>query len=146
MSSLNKVMLAGRLYRDPEMRYTPSGQPVTTLTVTTERSWTPADGGEAKRFTDYHTVVVWNQGRRALAEEVAQRGRKGSAILVEGRLQTRSWDGPDGRKQRATEVVATDVQVDAPPAAAPSSHAASEAGEPVGAGAVRDVDPDDIPF
>jgi single-strand DNA-binding protein len=142
--SLNKVMLIGRLTRDPEMRYTPSGQPVTSFSVATNRYTGGGDGGERKEFTDYHNIVAWNIGRRNLAEVVAQYTKKGSQVYVEGRLQTREYTAQDGSKRRATEVVANDVQfLDSKP---------REGGqEPVGVasgsdGAGRDVDPDEIPF
>src|SRR2546423_9836223 len=109
MSSLNKVMLIGRLTRDPEMRYTPSGQPVTSFSIATNR-YSGGGEGEKREFTDYHNIVAWNIGRRNLAEIVAQYTKKGSLVYVEGRLQTRSWEGQDGQKRRTTEVVANDVQ------------------------------------
>ena len=149
MSNLNKVMLIGRLTRDPEMRYTPSGQPVTSFGMATNRYGGGTDG-DRREFTDYHNIVAWNIGRRNLAEIVAQYTRKGSLVYVEGRLQTRSWEGQDGQKRQRTEVVANDVQF----LDTRSSGAGSAAGqdetppvqdEPSGAG-VRDVDPDDIPF
>src|SRR5262252_677064 len=107
--SLNRVMLIGRLTRDPEMRYTPSGQPVTSFSIATNRYGSGTDG-ERREFTDYHNIVAWNIGKRNLAEIVAQYTRKGSLVFVEGRLQTRSWEGQDGQKRRTTEVVANDVQ------------------------------------
>jgi single-strand DNA-binding protein len=110
MSNLNKVMLIGRLTRDPEMRYTPAGQPVTSFSIATNRWQGGGDGQDRREFTDYHNIVAWNIGKRALAELVAQYTRKGSLVYVEGRLQTRSWEGTDGQKRRATEVVANDVQ------------------------------------
>ncbi len=145
--SLNKVMLIGRLTRDPEMRYTPSGQPVTSFSIATNRYGGGTDA-ERREFTDYHNIVAWNIGRRTLAELVAQYTRKGSLVYVEGRLQTRSWEGQDGQKRRTTEVVCNDVQfLDTRGAGAPAA-AAEEvppAQDDPGAG-VRDVDPDDIPF
>lgn len=147
MSNLNKVMLIGRLTRDPEMRYTPSGQPVTSLRMATNR-WASGTEGERREFTDYHSVVCWNIGKRQLAELVAQYTKKGSLVYVEGRLQTRSWDGQDGQKRYATEVVANDVQFLESRGAAGSrmaDEAPPPADEPPGGG-VRDVDPDDIPF
>ncbi|MFZ0214366.1 MAG: single-stranded DNA-binding protein [Candidatus Dormiibacterota bacterium] len=108
--SLNKVMLIGRLTRDPEMRYTPSGQPVTSFGLATNRYSSGGDSGERREMTDFHDVVAWNIGRRNLAEVVAQFTKKGALVYVEGRLQTRSWDGQDGQKRYRTEVVATDVQ------------------------------------
>ena len=146
--SLNKVMLIGRLTRDPEMRYTPSGQPVTSFSIATNRYGGGADG-ERREFTDYHNIVAWNIGKRSLAELVAQYTRKGSLVYVEGRLQTRSWEGQDGQKRRTTEVVANDVQfLDSRSGGGGGGMAGEEAPPPPddpGAG-VRDVDPDDIPF
>ena len=100
MSNLNKVMLIGRLTRDPEMRYTPSGQPVTSFSIATNRYSGGGEGGEKREFTDYHNIVAWNIGRRNLAEVVAQYTKKGSLVYVEGRLQTRSWEGQNGQKQQ----------------------------------------------
>jgi single-strand DNA-binding protein len=147
MSNLNKVMLIGRLTRDPEMRYTPSGQPVTSFSIATNRYAPPADGGDRREFTDYHNIVAWNIGKRSLAEIVAQYTRKGSLVYVEGRLQTRSWEGQDGQKRRTTEVVANDVQFLDTRAAGGGMGAEEMPPPPDDPGAsVRDVDPDDIPF
>jgi single-strand DNA-binding protein len=145
--SLNKVMLIGRLTRDPEMRYTPSGQPVTSFSVATNR-YTSGPDGEKREFTDYHNCVAWNIGKRNLAELLGQNLRKGSLIYVEGRLQTRSWEGQDGQKRRATEVIVNDFEfLESRGAAsqAPSSH--DEMPPPADdQHGVRDVDPDEIPF
>ena len=147
MSNLNKVMLIGRLTRDPEMRYTPSGQPVTSFSIATNRYGKGPDG-DRREFTDYHNIVAWNIGARSLAELVAQYTKKGSLVYVEGRLQTRSWEGQDGQKRRTTEVVANDVQFldsrGATQGGAGADEVPSLPDDP-GAG-VRDVDPDDIPF
>jgi single-strand DNA-binding protein len=146
MSSLNKVMLIGRLTRDPEMRYTPSGQPVTSFSIATNRYGSGPDG-ERREFTDYHNIVAWNIGKRNLAELVAQYLRKGSQVYVEGRLQTRSWEGQDGQKRRATEVVAGDVQfLDSRPAGAGAPTGGPEELPPPEERHPRDVDPDEIPF
>src|SRR2546429_6918980 len=107
--NLNKVMLIGRLTRDPEMRYTPSGSPVTSFSLATNRYGQTTDG-EKKEYTDYHNVVVWNIGKRDLAEIAGQYLHKGSLVYVEGRLQTRSWEGQDGQKRKTTEVNATEIQ------------------------------------
>src|SRR5919108_3036376 len=149
--NLNKVMLIGRLTRDPEMRYTPSGSPVTTFSLATNRYGQTPDG-EKKEYTDYHNVVCWNVGRRNLAEICGQYLHKGNLVYVEGRLQTRSWEGQDGQKRKTTEVNATDVQFLEPRS---QSQAPAAAQEPVEAtvatsanhgeeAASRDVDPDDI--
>ena len=148
MASLNKVMLMGRLTKDPEMRYTPSGQPVTSFSIATNRYSSGADG-ERKEFTDYHNIVAWNIGKRNLAQQVADFLRKGSLVYVEGRLQTRSWEGQDGQKRRATEVVANDVQFLEPRGAGVGAgvHAAPVDDLPgMAEDMPRDVDPDEIPF
>ena len=107
--SLNRVMLIGRCTADPEMRYLPSGQPVTQLRMATNRYGTSQEG-ERREFTDYHDVVVWNIGQRKLAELAGQYLRKGHLVYIEGRLQTRSWEGQDGQKRYRTEVNCTDIQ------------------------------------
>jgi single-strand DNA-binding protein len=147
MSNLNKVMLIGRLTRDPEMRYTPSGQPVTSFSIATNRYGAGTEG-DRREFTDYHNIVAWNIGKRTLAELVAQYTRKGSLVYVEGRLQTRSWEGQDGQKRRTTEVVANDVQFLDSRGGGGGGMGAEEMPPPPddSHGGVRDVDPDDIPF
>ena len=145
MSSLNRGMLIGRLTRDPEMRYTPSGQPVTSFSIATNR-YAGGPDGERREFTDYHNVVAWNIGKRNLAELVANYLKKGSLVYVEGRLQTRTWEGQDGQKRRATEVVANDVQFLETRAAAPVPTGGGDEGSAHEDAGVRDVDPDDIPF
>lgn len=156
MSNLNKVMLIGRLTRDPEMRYLPSGQPMTSFGLATNRYQADPNGGERREFTDFHNIVAWNIGRRNLAEIVAQYLKKGSLVYIEGRLQTRSWEGQDGQKRRTTEVIANDVQFldgrgggesgqrEPQPAGVGAGFASDD--ESQFAGGVRDVDPDDIPF
>ncbi len=104
MRGLNKVMIIGRLGRDPEMRYTPSGRPVTSFSVATTRTWLNADG-ERREETEWFNVVAWAQ----LAEICKQYLVKGSQVYVEGRLQTRSWEDPDGKKHYRTELVANEM-------------------------------------
>jgi single-strand DNA-binding protein len=101
---LNKVMIIGHLGRDPEMRYTPSGRPVTTFSVATTRSWNTAEG-ERREETEWFNVVAWG----SLAEICNQHLRKGQQVYVEGRLQTRRWDDPEGKKHFATELVAKEM-------------------------------------
>lgn len=99
--SLNKVMLIGNVGRDPEMRYTPSGTPVTSFSVACGRVRISQDG-ERREETEWFNIVAWNK----LAETVNQYLTKGQKVYVEGRLQTRSWEGQDGQKRSRTEVVA----------------------------------------
>ena len=110
MSNLNKALLIGRLTKDPEMRYTPSGTAVTNFSIATNR-WSTGPDGERKEFTDYHNIVAYPIGKRNLAETVAQYTRKGALVFIEGRIQTRSWEGQDGQKRRTTEVVVHDPMV-----------------------------------
>ena len=101
---LNKVMIIGRLGRDPEMRYTPSGRPVTTFSVATSRSWNTSDG-ERRTETEWFNVVAWGN----LAEICKQYLSKGQQVYVEGRLQTRYWDDSEGNKHSSTEIVANEM-------------------------------------
>ncbi|MEK7194342.1 MAG: single-stranded DNA-binding protein [Patescibacteria group bacterium] len=112
---LNKALVIGNLTRDPEMKSLPSGIQVTTFSVATNRVWKDKNGVK-QESADYHNIVVF--GRQA--ETVAQYLRKGSSVLVEGRMQTRSWDGPDGKKNYRTEIVADRVQFGPRPSGAPS--------------------------
>ena len=151
MSNLNKALLIGRLTKDPEMRYTPSGTAVTNFSIATNR-WSTGSDGEKKEFTDYHNIVAYNAGKRNLAEVVAQYTRKGALVYIEGRIQTRSWEGQDGQKRRTTEIIANDVQfLDSRGGGTPDGtpRPARPAGTddiPAPDDAPRDVDPDEIPF
>jgi single-strand DNA-binding protein len=102
---LNKVFLIGNLTRDPELRAIPSGVQVTTFGLATNRVWRDSEGNK-KEGTEFHNIVVF--GRQG--ELTAQYLRKGSSALIEGRIQTRSWDGQDGQKRYRTEIVAERVQ------------------------------------
>ena len=102
--SLNKCMIIGNLGRDPEMRYTPSGQAVTQFTVATNRSWRDQQD-EWQEETEWFRVVVWGQQ----AERTAERLRKGNKVYVEGRIQTRQWEDQTGQKRYTTELIANQV-------------------------------------
>ena len=101
---LNKVMIIGNLGQDPEMRYTPSGKPLTKFRVATNRSWTSADG-EKQTDTEWFNVVAWGK----LAEICNQYLTKGQRVYVEGRLHTRHWTDEEGNYRSATEVVANEM-------------------------------------
>ncbi|HUX76951.1 MAG TPA: single-stranded DNA-binding protein [Anaerolineae bacterium] len=101
---LNKVLVIGNVGRDPEMRYIPSGKPVTSFSVATSRSWTNSEG-ERREETEWFNVVAWGN----LAEICKQHLRKGQQVYVEGRLQTRSWEDHEGRKRFRTELVASEM-------------------------------------
>jgi single-strand DNA-binding protein len=99
--SVNKVILVGNLGRDPEVRYTPSGQAVANFTVATNEAWTDKAGQKQER-TEWHRVVVWGK----TAENCGEYLSKGRQVYIEGRLQTREWTNKEGAKQFTTEVVA----------------------------------------
>jgi single-strand DNA-binding protein len=104
---LNKVMLIGNLGRDPEVRTTPSGQPVANFTLATNRRWTDREGNRQEQ-TEWHRIVCWGKQ----AEIAGQYLRKGKQVFVEGRLQTRSWeDRKSGEKRSTTEVVCDNFQM-----------------------------------
>ena len=102
--SLNKCMIIGNLGRDPEMRYTPSGQAVTQFTVATNRNYRDQNQ-EWQKETEWFRVVVWGQQ----AERAAENLRKGNKVYVEGRIQTRQWEDQTGQKRYTTELVANQV-------------------------------------
>ena len=151
--SLNKCMVIGNLGRDPEMRYTPSGQAVTQFTVAANRRW--QTNGEWQEETEWFRVVVWGQQ----AERTAERLRKGHKVYVEGRIQTRQWEDQTGNKRYTTELVANQVtnlerrnrdesDEGAPSGAARPAGGAPSGGAPAGgtpAGGGED-EFDDLPF
>ena len=100
MFSLNRATIVGNLTRDPEVRFIPSGQAVCDFSVATNRRWKDKDGNQ-QEATEFHNVVAWGK----LAELAPQMLHKGNKVYVEGRLQTRSWDGQDGSKKNRTEIV-----------------------------------------
>lgn len=127
---LNKAMLIGRLGRDPEMKYTANGKAVTEFSVATDHG-----SGESRR-TEWHHVICWER----LAETCAQYLGKGRLVYVEGRIQTRSWDGPDGQKRYRTEIIADQVRF------LERGDGDHESGPVVRADYEGDIDPGDLPF
>ena len=101
MISLNRAQIIGNLTRDPETRYTPSGQSVCHFAVATNRRWNN-QAGERQEETEFHEVTAWGK----LGEIISQIMRKGNKIFIEGRLQTRSWEAPDGSRRQRTEIIA----------------------------------------
>lgn len=136
---LNKVMIIGHLGRDPEMRYTPSGRPVTTFTVAVSRSWNTADG-ERRTETEWFNIVAWGN----LAEICKQYLYKGQQVYIDGRLQTRRWEDKEGQKHTSVEVVANEMMMlgdrrDSSSQTQESSEGAEDAAEPL-------ADEDEFPF
>lgn len=155
---LNKVMLIGRLTRDPEARTTPQGITVTSFSIATNRVWKDAQGVQQDR-TEYHNITAW----RKLGEICAQYLAKGRQVYIEGHLQTRSWDDQQsGKKQYRTEVVADNMimlgsradNTNAPrtqssqpqPAMAAVAEDLSSVAPPAGGAKEEDIRIEDIPF
>jgi single-strand DNA-binding protein len=103
--SVNKVILVGRLGRDPEMKYTASGTPFCRFSMATDDTWTDKGSGEKQERTEWHNIVVWDR----LAEICNQYLTKGRQVYIEGSLQTREWDDQDGNKRKTTEIRARDL-------------------------------------
>ena len=154
---LNKAIVYGNLTRDPELKAIPTGSKVATFSVATNRVWKDKSGAK-QEAVDYHNIVVF--GRQA--ETVSQYLKKGSSALIEGRMQTRSWDGTDGQKKYRTEIVADRIQFGPRGSAAPSSSGTAKADAGIGDAASstdtppapteaieypeEEINPDDIPF
>lgn len=140
--SVNKVILIGRLGKDPEMRFTPSGKPVTSFSLATNEYWTDPNGERQER-TEWHRIVTWGK----LAETSAKLLGKGKQVYIEGRLQTRSWDDRDGNKRYTTEIVASTMQVLGSPEGQDRALTADEGGDfPAGAASSGGPEYDDVPF
>lgn len=105
MSGVNKVIIVGRLGNDPEIKHTQNGQTVARLSVATSENWTDKSGQKQER-TEWHRIVVWGK----LADLCGKYLSKGRQVYLEGRLQTRSWEDPNGQKKYSTEIVANTVQ------------------------------------
>ncbi len=143
--SLNRATILGNITRDPESRTTTSGQNVVSFGVATSRRWKDQASGEFKEATEFHNCVAWAK----LAQTVTTYCRKGSKVYVEGRLQTRTWDGPDGKKNYRTEIIADNVILldkkgEGPaPSAAPAPAADAT---PAPAPSEDEINIEDIPF
>ena len=150
---LNKAFIFGNLTRDPELRALPSGMNVANFSVATNRVFRDRDGKKQEQ-TDFHNVVVFGRS----ADSVNQYLKKGSSVMIEGRIQTRSWEGKDGEKKYRTEIVADRVQFGPRSSGAGSARQSEEMPEggademPSNAGGAGieypkdDINPDDIPF
>lgn len=158
---LNKVILIGNLGADPEVRYMPSGGAVATISLATTMRWKDRNSGERKETTEWHRVVFFNR----LAEIAAEYLKKGSQVYVEGRLQTRKWQGQDGQDRYTTEIIANEMHMlgsrsggtasfggDQPQAGYAAGSSAQRSAQPSGSGPMSPPVPDyedfddDIPF
>ncbi|MBI2484984.1 single-stranded DNA-binding protein [Candidatus Uhrbacteria bacterium] len=146
--SLNKVLLIGNLTRDPELRQTGGGQSVCSFGIATNRSWKDASGQKQEQ-AEFHNIVAWGK----LGEICGQYLRKGKKIFIEGRMQTREWEGQDGQKRRTTEVIAENmIMLDrgGAPGGPPAEFSAPAMGSPVPPmaqpPAEEEIRLEDIPF
>jgi len=144
--NLNKIVIVGNAVDAPEMRSTQSGQQVTSLRVATNRMWKDAQG-QRQKATEFHSVVLWGR----LAEIASQYLQKGSLVLIEGRLQTRSWEDTSGQKKYRTEIVAESMQLGprqaGSPDTAPQEQKPNDAKEEIPIiEESEDIDVKDIPF
>ncbi len=151
--NLNKVFLIGRLVSDPETRSTPQGQSVCSFRIATNRVWTNRTTNQKQEKVEYHNIVLW----RRLAEIASQYLTKGSLVLIEGRIETKSWQDASGNKRFRTEVIGERMQLGpraagkiVPPAAgpeeAPSAEAPSEEIPIIEEEGEEEIDVKDIPF
>lgn len=136
--NLNKVMLIGRLTRDPELRNTPSGQTVATLSIATNRTWNDKSGQKQEK-SEFHNIVIWGR----LAEIAGQYLTKGQEAYFEGRLETRAYKGKDGVERRTTEIIAENMQMGS--RAAGSSQGAARQAAPLAAAPATNAKPEEIP-
>jgi len=105
--NLNRAIIVGRVTQDPQLRTTPSGQPVCNFSIATNRTWTDPETKEKQEKAEFHNIVAW----RRLAEITNQYLTKGSLVMIEGRIETRSWDDQSGNKRYRTEIIAENMQL-----------------------------------
>ena len=141
MASLNKVMLIGNIGSDPEMRFTPTGNPVTSFRMAVGRNYTTKEG-EKRQETEWFTVVTWNR----LAETCNQFLTKGRRAYVEGRLRTHTWEGQDGQKKFRNEIIANQVLFLDRQVAAPLPDGSVPPLPDEAAVSQEDMDAGDLPF
>ena len=135
MASVNRVTLIGNLGKDPDLRYTPAGQPVTKFPIATSERWKDKDGQFQQR-TDWHNIVAW--GRQA--EVCKEYLKKGSPVYVEGRIQNRSYDDKDGNRKYITEIIANRIQMLGKKGEEASVEEVASESE------IQETEGDDIPF
>ncbi|MFA7268097.1 MAG: single-stranded DNA-binding protein [Sterolibacterium sp.] len=156
MASVNKVILIGNLGKDPDVRYMPSGEAVTNITLATTETWKDKTSGEKKEATEWHRVVFF----RKLAEIAGQYLKKGSQVYIEGALKTRKWQDKEGQERYTTEIVADEMRMlgsrqgsgqpdepmrERPPQAASNAPAPAKAPAAAAGSGFNDFE-DDIPF
>ena len=139
LGSLNYIVLMGRVTQEPELKYTPKGSPVCNFNIAVNRRWRDKDNDEWKEETSFFRVQSWGKS----AERCGEIMKKGSAVLVEGRLRSRTWNTKDGEKRNTVEIFSTRVQI--LDKLAPESEAVPETGTDENVDIPKDQ-LDDIPF
>lgn len=151
--NFNKAIVIGRVTKDPEIRTTPNGQSVASLSVATNRVWN-SNSGEKQEKTEFHNIVAWGK----LAEICGQYLTKGQEVMFEGRLETRTWEGQDGQKRSRTEIIAENMQMGSKSRGgqetsggsyskpAPSNHAPVNESQPSEMPDEEEIKIEDIPF
>lgn len=139
---INKVIIVGNVGQEPEVRYPPNGNAVTSLSVATSETWKDKESGEAQEKTEWHKIVFYSR----LAEIVGEYVHKGSKIYVEGKLQTRKWQDKDGNDRYTTEIIAKEMQMldstgEGKPKPVKQHKASTQEAAPI-----SDFDDQDIPF
>ena len=141
---INKVILVGRLGKDPETRYTGSGTPVVNFSLATDEAWNNREG-ERQTRTEWHNIVVWSR----LAEICGKYLKKGKLVYIEGRIQTREWEDCDGNRRWTTEIVANEMKMLSGPSGTQGAQNGAKSPEPVAVGEgpmEAGITDDDIPF
>ena len=139
--NLNKVFLIGRLTRDPEKRALPSGQSVTSFGMATDRFYNDKSG-QRQQQTEFHNIVMFGK----LADISSQYLNKGSLVLIDGRLQTRSWQDSSGNQKSRTEIIAERLQMGPKSATRPVSQEAEKTSEDIPVVEEEEIDIKDVPF
>ncbi|PKL72184.1 single-stranded DNA-binding protein [Candidatus Kuenenbacteria bacterium HGW-Kuenenbacteria-1] len=143
--NFNKAIIIGRITRNPEARTTPSGQTVTSFGIATNRFWTGGDGQKQEKV-EFHNIVAWGK----LAEICNQYLNKGQLVLIEGRIETKTWEGQDGVKKTRTEIIAENMQMGPRVQNAPSTESAQENNSQVkfsqSQSSEEEIDIKEIPF
>lgn len=150
MASVNKVILLGRLGKDPELKYTQGGTPVANFSLATDETWKD-QSGEKQQRTEWHNIVAWKK----LAEICGQYAKKGQQIYIEGKIQTRKWEDKDGNTRYTTEVVVSNLVLigkkegggdESGAEDRPSRGSTKRAPAPATSGDGLEITDDDIPF
>jgi single-strand DNA-binding protein len=138
----NRVILIGRLTANPELKTTPAGKSVATFRLATNRVWTDQQG-KKNEATEFHNIVLWGRS----AEVVKQFATKGSELMVEGRIMTRTWEDKEGARRYTTEIVGENIQLGGRPAGAGKSGEGDDgAGEAATSADKEEMKPEDLPF